>query len=169
MNRRFTKEDLALLGQDLSAKLPPAAPKRKRTYEESENQIRLFEWWALACKQYKIAECLMFAIPNGSALGNGREEWQVKQRIIRGKRAKREGSRPGIPDIMLAVPHRPSPRTHGETTPHYSGMFVEMKTAKGVVSDEQEQVIGYLIARGYKCVVARSFDEARREIEDYLR
>lgn len=148
--------------------MPPPKPRKKRTYEESDNQVAVFQWWATHCKSFGVAECLMFAIPNGSALGTGKEDWQVTQRVIRGKRAKREGSRPGIPDIMVAVPKRPSPATHGATTKHYSGLFVEMKTAKGVVSDEQEEAMGYLTARGYKCVICRSADEAIKVIKEYL-
>jgi hypothetical protein len=166
---RYSRATLrANLAGDLSLADMKPETKKKRSYEESENQIALFSWWEMACKSYGIARCLMFAIPNGSALGTGKEDWQVRQRAIRGKRLKAEGLTPGVPDVFLAVPRRPRPWSHGETTKHYSGLFVEMKTSKGVVSPAQQQIIGYLLARDYKCAVARSFDEARKVIEEYL-
>lgn len=149
--------------------MPPPVPRKKRSYEESDNQIALFAWWATHCKSFGVAECLLFAVPNGSALGTGKEDWQVKQRVMRGKRLKAEGLRPGTPDVFLAVPRRPAPIVPGATTKHYDGLFVEMKTAKGKVSDEQEAFFGYAMARGYKCVVARSCEEAVKEISNYLK
>lgn len=148
--------------------MPPPIPRKKRTYEESDNQIALFQWWATHCKSFGVAECLLFAIPNGSALGGGKEEWQVRQRVMRGKRLKAEGLRPGTCDIFLAVPRRPTPKTLGETTKHHDGLFIEMKTAKGTVSEEQELFIGYATARGYKCAICRSAEEAIKEITNYL-
>ncbi len=175
MTIRLQKHQLAALAahqrMDLPAEgfvMPPPIPKKKRTYEESDNQIALFQWWATHCKSFSVAECLMFAIPNGSALGGGKEEWQVRQRVMRGKRLKSEGLRPGTCDIFLAVPRRPA-STNGTTTTHYDGLFVEMKTSKGVVSEEQESFIGYATARGYRCVVCRSAEEAIKEITNYLR
>lgn len=145
--------------------MPAPIPRKKRTYEESDNQVALFQWWATHCRSFGVAECLMFAIPNGSALGTGKEDWQVKERVIRGKRAKREGSRPGIPDIMLAAP---SARPQSWQPKNHHGLFIEMKTANGKVSSEQEEAMGYLTARGYKCVVCRSCEEAITAIKSYL-
>ena len=51
----------------------------------------------------------------------------------------------------------------------WAGLFVEMKRVKGgKVAAEQYDWMQRLTDQGYKCVVARGADEARREILAYL-
>ncbi len=161
--RRYSKSDLALLAQNgLAAQLPTPPVRKKRKNEEGEMQRALMTWWHGYAQDHGIPEHLLFAIPNGSALGYGKEEYQVKHRHIRGKLMKLEGLRPGCPDLMLA-----KTRFYGFGL-SYSGLFVEMKLPKGVVSDEQTQFIHDLRNQGYKVEVCRSLDEAVKTITQYL-
>lgn len=136
---------------------PVERVRRKRTYEESDTQIHVFKWWKVACREFKVKECLMFAVPNGSALGTGREEWQIRQRVIRGKRAKAEGARPGVLDVVLLVPNA-----------HHPALLWETKTKKGIVSPEQIEFIEAIRERGYAHAVCRSAAEAISTITGYL-
>jgi hypothetical protein len=81
-----------------------------------------------------------------------------RRNIITGARLKKEGVRRGIPDLFLAVPKN-----------GYSGLFIEMKTPSGKLSAEQDARIGELMMKCYECVVCRSFDAAKWEIETYLK
>lgn len=143
----------------------PKMKRLKNNNEESRSQKALITWWKSACNKYAIPEELLFAIPNGMAFG-GKAEWQVKTSIIRGKNAKLEGLRPGICDLMLATPKYRGVARKDELWDH--GLFIEMKTAAGVVSPEQKLIHSFLTARGYKVVVCRSTEEAIKEIETYL-
>lgn len=150
--------------------VPPGKKKRfKNNNEESRSQKMLIKWWSHRCKDYDIPEQLLFAIPNGMAFG-GKAEWQVRTSIIRGRNAKLEGLRPGFCDLMLAVPVTQvlSTKMIPSSIETFHGLFLEMKTAKGVVPPEQTLIHSLLSARGYKVVVVRSTESAINEIEDYL-
>lgn len=150
--------------------VPPAKKKRlKNNNEESRSQKLLIKWWSTACKDYDIPEQLLFSIPNGMAFG-GKAEWQVRTSIIRGKNAKLEGLRPGLCDLMLAAPVTQvlSAKMVPTSIRSFHGLFIEMKTAKGVVEPEQTLIHSFLRARGYYVVVCRSAEEAIKEIKNYL-
>jgi hypothetical protein len=164
MPRNYSKEDLAIMTRDgPGAQLPEPKVRKKRKNEEGEMQRLLMHWWHQFSADKGIPECLLFAIPNGSALGYGKEEYQVRHRQIRGKLMKLEGLRPGVCDLMLAVPKI---NQYGATNAH--GLFVELKLPKGIVSDEQKQFIHDLRNQGYKVEVCRSLDEAIKTIAEYL-
>lgn len=143
------------------------APRKRRSYEEHEAQCAVIRWWAVACKGYGLAEQLLFAIPNGSALGVGKEDWQVRQRIIRGKRLKDEGLRAGTWDLFLAVP-RMFYNIESERC-FVSGCFLEMKTAKGVLSLEQISFQKAVVAQHYITHVCHSSGEVIAAIIEYLK
>ncbi len=168
--RRYSKQDLELLAQNgLAAQLPTPPVRKKRKNEEGEMQRLLCHWWAQYSKDKGIPECLLFAIPNGSALGYGKEEYQVRHRQIRGKLMKLEGLRPGCPDLMLAVPKIITAWGGNPTGLRTTdGLFIELKTEKGIVSDEQKQFIHDLRNQGYKVEVCRSLDDAIKCITEYL-
>ena len=112
---------------------------------ESEEQRTFFELaeHTLTQEQYK----LLFAVPNGG-----------KRHIRTAINLKREGVKPGVPDIIFAYP-----------TKQYHGMFIEMKRQKGgVVSEEQKVMIDNLNEVGYYTTVCKGCDEAVREIKGYL-
>lgn len=69
-----------------------------------------------------------------------------------------EGLSPGVPDITVAVP-----------SGIYPGMFIEMKTEKGKVTENQKDWIGKLQSAGYRVVVCRSAKEAISELTLYFK
>lgn len=109
-------------------------------------QQAVIRWWAKACVNYGIPECLLFSIPNG-----GRRD--PKSMVF----LKREGLRPGVFDLFLSVP-----------CGRWHGLYVELKTESGHVSDEQKTFMRYVEERGYVSMVCRSELEAVKIILGYL-
>ena len=147
MPRYTTERELAIVRKAMgepNVVIPP--PKKKHGNEESAMQCALIKWWAFACKAYGIPERLLFSIPNG-----GRRD-PLAMVVL-----KREGLRPGTADLMLCLPGKSS-----------SGLFIELKTATGKLSPEQEQFIADVRRFGYTAVVCRSTDEARKVITEYI-
>lgn len=147
MPRRHTDHDLAMILRRQGHDVPvPPKPRKGRRREESEIQCALIVWWSHACKGYGVPEHMLFSIPNGG--------WRdpAGAAIL-----KREGQRNGVCDLFLAVRRGP-----------WCGLFVEMKTPVGVVSDEQEAFIADASKQGYATHVCRSFDAAVKVIGDYL-
>lgn len=91
-------------------------------------------------------ECLIFAIPNGSAT-------TPKNRL----HLHKEGMMSGVPDLFVA-----------EAKNGFNGLFVEMKTPEGIESPEQKKVRIQLNSKNYLVYVARSSDTAIELIENYL-
>ena len=147
----LTDADLLRLGLQLETKGTPdgfkPSPRKRHNNEESRSQQALIAWWNVACKNYGLPAWSLFAIPNG-----GRRD------VLTGVFMKKEGVRSGIPDLMLCVPR------NGK-----AGLFVEMKTEKGVLSPEQRAVHPILKDLGYAVEVCRSTRDAVNVIEAYLR
>lgn len=95
--------------------------------------------------QYPHLRKRLFAIPNGG-----------KRSVITAAIMKKEGVLAGALDIFLAVPRYP-----------YAGLFIEMKTDKGKLTDNQVAFIKEVEA-DYKCVVCRSVEQFLQEVKDYL-
>lgn len=87
---------------------------------------------------------------------------------IRGARAKAEGVKAGVPDIML-----PLPRFENGGAWH-AGLFIELKRpkdgkkAKGRASETQNDWIPYLCEAGYIAKVAIGWREAADIIQAYV-
>lgn len=113
---------------------------------EHNSQVALFQWAAIESERRPELK-MMFAIPNGG-----------KRSIGVAKKMKAEGVKRGVPDIFLAV-----------TTPQHYGLFIEMKAEKGKLSIEQKEWLKYLTQQDYKVAVCYSFDDAKKEIESYLK
>lgn len=112
----------------------------------TEQQIQMdFLWWATNNHPLKIGK-YMFAIPN-----EGRRSRK------HGARMKAQGLKSGIPDLFLAWP-----------TQKYAGLFIEMKSEKGKISENQQKWIDRLNEQGYLAVVAFGLDEAKKAVEGYL-
>ena len=98
----------------------------------------------------------MFAIPNGG----------LRDKITAAN-LKREGVKPGVPDIFLPVARG-----------GWHGLFVEMKRRttgsgkdrkqKGTTSDVQDDWISRLRARGYGAASVVGFEAAKTLIREYL-
>lgn len=108
---------------------------------ESNLQIACVKWFRL---QHRNA--LLFSIPNG---GN--------RSVITASILKAEGQKAGLPDIMIAV-----------ACGGYHGLFIEMKSAKGRLSDNQKAIIPQLETAGYKVAVCSSFEQFQQSVKEYL-
>ncbi len=71
---------------------------------------------------------------------------------------KREGLKPGVPDLCLPVAQG-----------NYHGLYIELKRIGETASKEQEQWIADLREQNYAAYVCAGWDNARRLIEDYLK
>ena len=114
---------------------------------EHDEQKALIRWCDLHPEAKKI-----FAIPNGT---------YIKTHASR-NRAKAEGLRKGVPDLMLPVAR------HG-----FNGLFIEMKKPKdktpaGKPTKEQITRLSQLSDDGYMAVLCVGWDAARKTIEEYL-
>lgn len=113
---------------------------------EDEEQAMLFSWADLEGGVMPELR-LMFAIPNGG--------WRAKATAVR---MRDTGTKSGVPDLFLPVAR------HG-----CHGLFIEMKRIKGGrLSPNQTAWIEDLTHQGYRCAVCHGFDEAQKEILDYL-
>ena len=90
---------------------------------------------------------LLHHIPNGGS----RNE-------IEGKQLKRQGVKPGVPDLCLPV-------ARGD----YHGLYIEMKREdRGDTSDEQKWWIEELSDQGYYAEVCHGCESAIRVLEWYM-
>jgi len=121
----------------------PANPRKRRNNEESQHQKALFQWLRL---YDSIAYSVTFHIPNGGF-----------RNLIEAKILKSEGVKSGVPDIFLAMP-----------CSGFHGLFIEMKSHKGVLSQNQKEMQSRLNAFNYKVVTCYSWFEAKDAILDYL-
>jgi hypothetical protein len=125
---------------------------------EHHEQSDVFTWAEHARAKY--SRCgpvhpfdVMFSIPNAGGFSGG-----FKANVVRVDRLKREGVKPGVPDILLAFPLGVWP-----------GLFIEMKRVRDSrTSTEQKRMIANLSAVGYMTAVCRGMREAREIIEAYL-
>ena len=133
------------------------APRIRRTVDdkpvvptEHQEQVKVIQWWALACHAYQIPEYALFAVPNGGA-----------RNVITASLLKAEGVRRGALDLILACPTNAS-----------HGLFLEMKRQSGSLSDvtpDQRAYLEYLQSVGYEASVHWSGDSAIAAIQAYLR
>ena len=102
----------------------------------------LFVQWA------RRAKLPIFAIPNG-----GHRHIKVAMKL------KPEGVRAGIPDLLLPIP-----------VGKYHGLFVEMKRQKGgSVSKDQRYWHEILSSNGYKVVIGKGAESAKKQTLEYLK
>lgn len=118
-----------------------------RVPTEDEEQMTLIRWAALAAGQHPELR-LLFHIPNGGSRGKAEAG-----------RFRAMGVKSGVPDLFLPVARGP-----------WHGLFIELKQTKGGrVSPEQAAWIRDLGAQGYCIGVCYGWEQARAEIEHYLR
>lgn len=131
---------------ELMAAQKKAAHTRKRpTDEEHRIQCECVRWFSL---QYPRLHGRLFAVPNG-----GRRDATTAAKL------KAEGVVAGVADLILLKSNR-----------DYGALLIEMKTRKGRQRDSQKQWEDTVCADSeYKYVVCRSFDDFKREVDDYLK
>ena len=89
---------------------------------------------------------LVMAIPNGAPVSARQRMYLVA-----------EGMLAGAPDLFIAKPVKP-----------YHGLFLELKTEKGVVSEAQKRVQIALKESGYRVTTVHGFEEAYDAVMCYL-
>jgi hypothetical protein len=110
---------------------------------EHEEQAALIAW----CDAHPIAKNI-FSIPNGA-----------NKSFASAAKFKREGLRPGIPDLFLPVACR-----------GFHGLFIEMKRRRFAnVTFQQGAWQAALVHQGYHCVICYGADEAIAVIQGYLK
>lgn len=112
---------------------------------EAQEQKKIFEWAKWAEKRHPELE-MLFAIPNGGSRNK-----------IEAINLKRQGLKAGVPDFTLQVPKG-----------NYHGLYIELKVGKNKPSEKQKKWIDNLNKYGYKALVCYGFDEAVKEIIEYL-
>lgn len=78
-------------------------------------------------------------------------------RIKRGAKAVRMGLRIGCSDLFITVPR------HGK-----HGMWLELKSEKGILKEHQLEFLGDMESQGYFTSVAWSFEMAKQMLDWYL-
>jgi len=91
-------------------------------------------------------DLVFMSIPNG-----GKREIRVAAQM------KREGVLAGAPDLFLAEPRQ-----------NKHGLFIEMKKIGGKTSNNQNEVIDKLRAKGYEAFVCEGADEAYGMLLTYV-
>jgi hypothetical protein len=109
--------------------------------KEHEQQCAYFRW-----ARYAYPKKIIFANPNAGLRTPRQGKWM-----------KDEGLLAGIPDIMVAS-------AKGE----FHGLFIEMKTENGRMSDSQTEIKARLESEGYRVEVCRGWVEAKQLTETYL-
>jgi hypothetical protein len=108
---------------------------------EHQIQVAVITWFRL-----QHPKLIMFAIPNGGM-----------RNIGTAIKLKNEGVLAGVADLFLMSPN---------ATSH--GLFIEMKAAKGKLSNQQKYFLEQAKTSGYATCVCYSFEEAQAAITNYL-
>lgn len=119
--------------------------KVRRTGSEDDEQEKVFQWKQLQLRAHPELKSLHHT-PNGGSRNR-----------LEAVKLKRMGVLAGIPDIELNV-----------SRGGYHGLFIEMKVGMNKPTENQVEMMGELIARGYKCAICWSGDDAIDVIKEYL-
>ncbi|MBR1809649.1 MAG: VRR-NUC domain-containing protein [Paludibacteraceae bacterium] len=126
----------------LNGEKPVEKPRRPAVQREHHLQTACVQWARL-----QFPKLTIFAIPNGAWCG-------YKQ----GRKLVAEGLLKGVPDIFVALARK-----------NYHGLFIEMKAGKkGVVREEQTEMLTKLRQEGYCCAVCRTFEQFQQIIIEYM-
>lgn len=129
-------------------------PRSKRVpaaSEEAGEQIALFQWIRLQMRVWPELK-LAHHIPNGAYLG--RDRTAAARHMAK---LKAMGLKPGVFDVFLPVAR------HG-----WHGLYIEMKSKEGDLSDEQEDFGRSVANEGYAVFICRTFEQARNVVVQYL-
>lgn len=110
---------------------------------EHHHQVLTVAWFRA---QYPKLASLLFAIPNGG------QRNPATAAIL-----KAEGLVAGIPDLFLAIP-----------SGAFHGLFIEMKTPNGVLSQAQKRIHPLLVEHGYRVGMARGYEAAKLLLMEYM-
>ena len=117
------------------------------TRQEDTEQQMVIRWSQQATIRGKYPELkLLYHVPN-----------ERKCSAQEGARLKRMGVKPGVPDLCLPV-------ARGNA----HGLYIEMKTKTGKLSDTQRWWQSELTEQGYISAVCYGWDQAVKTLTDYL-
>ena len=108
---------------------------------ESKLQQEAVRWFRLQFRNE-----IIFSSPN-----------EGKRTLSNASRLKAEGMMSGVADLQILSAQN-----------GYHGLFIEIKYGKGRQTESQKWFQKVAEQNGYKYVICRSFDEFKKEIEDYL-
>jgi hypothetical protein len=114
-----------------------------QNYSEHDLQASCVKWFSAV---YPYLGPLFFSVPNGAKTKHTEAQWM-----------KAEGMKKGIADLILQVP-----------SGTYSSLNIEMKSHKGVQSQEQKDYEQWVKAAGGQYVVCRTFEEFCATVRDYV-
>lgn len=114
--------------------------------EEQQHQISLIEWASWVKLGSRRLSNYLHHSPNGG--GRSKAEAGI---------LKAMGVMAGFPDLALTI-----------AVPPFHGLYIEMKSVNGVLSDDQVKTHLMLCEEGYRVDVCFTIDEAKRSIERYL-
>jgi hypothetical protein len=81
----------------------------------------------------------------------------LKTSYTQAARMKMMGYKRGFPDLQICEP-----------IGQYHGLFIEMKKEDGYPSPEQKVWVSELEKRGYRALVCKGFEAAKKAIDDYF-
>ena len=125
--------------------IKPSRTKKRNAQPEAAEQENVIKWARDNEKTYPFLWMLHSSL-------NG-----VKLSKIQAGKALKQGMKKGVPDLFLPV------KQGG-----FSGLYIEMKSAKGRVSVEQSRYLKCAAENGYSVVVCYSAVEAINTIKAHL-
>ena len=117
----------------------------RRDNEEHRIQVACVDWAKWNEHRFEGLD-LLYAIPNGG-----------KRPIKTAIQMKKEGVRPGIPDLHLPVPRLT-----------YNSLYIETKAKKGRLSKAQKKIFPKLVANGHRVIVVKSLTDFQLGVCTYL-
>ena len=127
------------------AKQPTIKPRTKRNAQpEAAEQAKVIAWARANERNYPFLWMLHSSL-NGA-----------KRTKANGDKLVQQGMLTGVPDLLLPVKKG-----------HFSGLYIEMKSAKGRVSIEQSRFLTAVSENDYSAHICYSADDAIDKIKGY--
>ena len=126
-------------------------------HQESLHQQEVIKWRNTFVQKYPELALLH------SSLNGVHFPRKGKKISMQAIRAKREGMLAGVWDLFLPVK-----RNGGWAKIPHSGLYIEMKSKTGRLTPTQKTFQLLVEAQDFKCVICRSWIEARDELVAYL-
>jgi hypothetical protein len=133
--------------------------RRHPRHLEWSQQCALFAW-AAKVSQVVPELAWLYHCPNGGSRGSLKTVVTRKGPVtfsMEAKRLKMAGAKAGVPDLHLPLARM-----------GHHGMWIEMKAAGGVVSDEQASWMAMLRDEHHKVIVCYNWSDAAHELLVYL-
>ena len=141
-----TPEDIIKFKKRYSKLRPLTRTRKPNKQPENELQICCVNWFRY---QYSAIGKLLFAIPNAGKRGR-----------VNSAKMKASGITSGVSDLILLIRSKDL---------KYSSLCIEIKYGKSVQSEKQTEWQKLSEKNGNKYIVCNSFDQFKKEIEDYLK